>query len=225
VFLDDTIQSLHNGNINKKIIRPISYTSSLSKDTFLTYANPTYGIKIQYPYNWIIEGTNYLQGKGGVQIAAFYLSNISEGLPFIRVGIDNLTKEFPKYRGQVSIFDYLKKALEGKDSTGFPGFRLIESNVTTTTTTNSNDTLAANHITYRIMWTYIHPTFGIRKSIEVGTVIGNKGYFIDYTANTAKFSNHLQIVKRMISSFGIIENNNSSKSSRKLQANAQMQEF
>jgi hypothetical protein len=191
----------------------------LSKDTFLTYTNPTYGIKIEYPYSWIIDDTSYPEGKGGVQIAAFYLPNASEGVPFIRVGIDNLTKEFPERQGKVDIFDYLKKALEGKNSKGFPGFKLIEYNLTTTT---GNSTLAGNHLTYKIIWTYTHPIYGIRKSIEVGTVICDKGYFIDYTSNISKFSNYLQIVKKVISSLDIIHNN---KSSHQLQVNEQIQQI
>jgi hypothetical protein len=211
------IHPLQDDNINKAIMR-VSYIS-LSKDTFLTYTNPTYGIKIEYPYSWIIDDSSYPQGKGGVQIAAFYLPNASKGLPIIRIGIDNLTKEFPERQGKVDIFDYLKKALEGKNSKGFPGFKLIEYNLTTTT---SNSTLAGNHLTYKIIWTYTHPTYGIRKSIEVGTVIGNKGYFIDYTSNISKFSNYLQVVQKVISSLDIINNN---KSSHQLQVNEQMQQI
>ena len=148
------------------------------------------------------------------------MPNASKGLPIIRIGIDNLTKEFPERQGKVDIFDYLKKALEGKNSKGFPGFKLIEYNLTTTTAGNS--TLADNHLMYRIIWTYTHPTYGIRKSIEVGTVIGNKGYFIDYTSNISKFSNYLQVVKKVISSLDIINNN---KSSHQLQVNEQMQQI
>ncbi|HET7283739.1 MAG TPA: hypothetical protein VFI70_03570 [Nitrososphaeraceae archaeon] len=217
VFIDDAIQISHNGaNINKTIM-PFNYIS-LSKDLFLRYTNPTYGIKIEYPYNWVIDDTNYPEGKGGVQVAAFYLPNEIDGIPFIRVGIDNLTKEFPERQGSVGIFDYLNKALESKNSKGFPGFKLIESNLITIT---SNNTLAGNHLTYRIMWTYTHPTYGIRKSIEVGTVIGNKGYFIDYTSNISKFSNYLQIVKKVISSLDIINN----KSNHQLQVNKQIQQI
>jgi hypothetical protein len=214
----DTVQALQKGDTNTALVYlnladqklgillaniPNAYIT-IPRNTFLSYTNPRYGIKIQYPYNWIIEGTSYPAGKGGVQIAAFYLSlNVSEDLPFIRVGLDNLTKEFPRrLGGEVSTFDYLKKALEGKNSTGFPGFRLIESNVTTTNTSNS--TLAGNHLTYSIIWTYTHPVYGIRKSIEIGTVIGNKGYFIDYTAAEPKFANHLPIIQKMINSFMII---------------------
>lgn len=218
VLTGGAIDALQEDNINKTIMR-VSYIS-LSKDTFLTYINPRYGIKIQYPYSWFIDDSSYLQGKGGVQIAAFYLPNASKGLPIIRIGIDNLTKEFPERQGKVDTFHYLKKALEGKNSKGFPGFKLIEYNLTTTTTGNS--TLAGNHLIYRIIWTYTHPTYGIRKSIEVGTVIDNKGYFIDYTSNISKFSNYLQIVKKIISSLDIIHNN---KSSHQLQVSEQMQQI
>lgn len=49
---------------------------ALLKDTFFTYRNPTYEIKIQYPCDWTIDDTSYPAGKVGVQIAAFYLPNI-----------------------------------------------------------------------------------------------------------------------------------------------------
>jgi hypothetical protein len=55
------------------------------------------------------------------------------------------------------------------------------------------------------VWTYTHPTYGIRKSIEIATIIGSKGYFVDYTAAVAKFSNYLPIAEKMIESFEIIK--------------------
>lgn len=112
--------------------------------------------------------------------------------------------------------DYFKESLKNKNSTGFPGFNLIESS------TNINNTLAGNHA-YTITWTYIHPTYGIRKSVEIGTIIGNKGYFIDYTVNTAKFDNYFQMVQKMINSFWIIRNNSDSQQQHQQQVNGQMQ--
>jgi hypothetical protein len=47
--------------------------------------------------------------------------------------------------------------------------------------------------------------FGIlQKSIEIGTIIGGKGYFVDYTAAEGKFQNYLPVVQKMINSFEII---------------------
>jgi hypothetical protein len=60
-----------------------------------------------------------------------------------------------------------------KNSSAFPDFNLIEASAT------NNNTLAGLPA-YKIVWTYKHPTYGMRKLVEFGTVVnGNKGYFVD----------------------------------------------
>ena len=57
---------------------------------------------------------------------------------------------------------------------------------------------------YEIDWTYKHPTYGMRKLVEFGTVVnGNKGYFVDYAASVEKFSKYLSIAQVMKNSFKI----------------------
>jgi hypothetical protein len=56
-----------------------------------------------------------------------------------------------------------------------------------------------------VVWTYTHPTYGIRKSLEIATVVGGKGYFVDHTAAAAKFSDYLPTAQKMIESFEIIK--------------------
>jgi hypothetical protein len=185
LLVKDVIRSLENGDTNKAAVYlnladqqigrtllnipsllPPNATTNITAaaahiptGTFLTYTNPKYGIKIQYQYNWIVEGNDYPTGAGGIQIASFYLPDVINGLPFFRIGVDNVT----------------------------------------------NSSLAGNRA-YTVVWTYTHPTYGIRKSIEIATVIGGgKGYFVDYTAAAAKFSNYLPIVQKMIESFEIIK--------------------
>ena len=220
LVVKDVIQSLENGDTNKAAIylnladqqlgrtllnllqalqtnattNITAAAAHIPNGTFLTYTNSKYGIKIQYQYNWIVEGNDYPTGAGGIQIASFYLLDVSNGLPFFRIGVDNLTKEFPQLPA-VSINEYLNRSLDHKNSTGFPGFKLIKY--------NTNSSLAGNRA-YTVVWTYTHPTYGIRKSIEIATVIGGgKGYFVDYTAAVAKFSNYLPIAQKMIESFEI----------------------
>jgi hypothetical protein len=162
---------------------------------FSTYTNTKYGIKLQYPYNWVIEADDYATGaagQAGIQIASFYLPDVNDGLPFFRIGTDDLTKEFPNLQ-KVSINQYLHRSLAHKNSTGFPGFNLIESDT-------SNRRLADN-LAYTVVWTYIHPTYGMRKSIEIATILGSRGYFVDYTAATTNFSKFLPVAEKMIESF------------------------
>ena len=162
---------------------------------FSTYTNTKYGIKLQYPYNWVIEADDYATGaagQAGIQIASFYLPDVNNGLPFFRIGTDDLTKEFPNLQ-KVSINQYLHRSLAHKNSTGFPGFNLIESDT-------SNRRLADN-LAYTVVWTYTHPTYGMRKSIEIATILGSRGYFVDYTAATTDFSKFLPVAEKMIESF------------------------
>jgi hypothetical protein len=214
LLVKDVIQSLENGDINKALVylnladqqlgsillniistANITTAGPIPTGTFLTYTNSRYGIKIQYQYNWVVEANSYPTGAGGIQIASFYLPDVSDGLPFFRIGVDNISKEFPQLPA-VGINEYLKRSLDHKNSTGFPGFKLIEY--------NTNNSLAGNRA-YTVVWTYTHPTYGIRKSIEIATVIGSKGYFVDYTAAAEEFSTYLPIAQKMIESFGIIK--------------------
>jgi hypothetical protein len=218
LLVKDAIQSLENGDSKKaavylnladqqlgrtllsRLLPNANITDAIAADhvpngTFLTYTNPRYGIKMQYPHDWIVEGNDYPTGAGGIQIASFYLPDVNDGLPFFRIGVDNVTKEFPQLPA-VSINEYLNRSLDHKNSTGFPGFKLIKY--------NTNNSLAGNRA-YTVVWTYTHPTYGIRKSIEIATVIGGKGYFVDYTAAAAKFTNYLPIAQKMIGSFEIIK--------------------
>src|SRR5919199_616540 len=162
---------------------------------FSTYTNTKYGIKLQYPHNWVIEADDYATGAAGyagIQIASFYLPDVNNGLPFFRIGTDDLTKEFPNLQ-KVSINQYLDRSLANKNSTGFPGFNLIES--------DTSNRLLANSSAYTIVWTYTHPTYGMRKSIEIATILGSRGYFVDYTAADANFSKFLPVAEKMIKSF------------------------
>ena len=162
---------------------------------FSTYTNNKYGIKLQYPHNWVIEADDYATGAAGyagIQIASFYLPDVNNGLPFFRIGTDDLTKEFPNLQ-KVSINQYLDRSLAHKNSTGFPGFDLMES--------DTNNRRLADNLAYTIVWTYIHPTYGMRKSIEIATILGSKGYFVDYTVATTNFSKFLPVAEKMIESF------------------------
>jgi hypothetical protein len=98
----------------------------------------------------------------------------------------------------VSINDYFDRSLKNKkNSTGFPDFKLIETNI-------KNNTALGSRPAYTILWTYNHPTHGTRKSMEIGTIIGNRGYFVDYTAASLKFLDYLPIIQEMINSFEVI---------------------
>jgi hypothetical protein len=58
--------------------------------------------------------------------------------------------------------------------------------------------------TYEIVCTYKPPTYGIRKLMELGTIVhGSKGYFVDCAASIETFSKYLPIAQSMKDSFKI----------------------
>jgi hypothetical protein len=178
--------------------------STLATHSLLTYENQRYGIRVLYPYYWSIDGISYHTGKIGTQIVSFFLASASIDLPIISIGIDNLSQSLT--HRPVSISEYLNLSLSHKNSTGFPGFKLLEGNVSNQDTAFSdiknNSKPFGQSNTYTIVWTYTHPTYGLRKSIEFGTVTGgSKGFFIDYTSSATKFLKYLPVTRKMLASF------------------------
>ena len=193
--ISDVLSSINTKTITSNSNATRDNNKNNSYGFFSTYTNTKYGIKLQYPHNWVVEADDYATGAGGqagIQIASFYLPDVSSGLPFFRIGTDDVTKEFPNLH-KVSINQYLHRSLAHKNSTGFPGFNLIESD-------SANRRLAGN-LAYSIVWTYNHPTYGMRKSIEIATIMGSRAYFVDYTAATTNFSKYLPVAEKMIESF------------------------
>jgi hypothetical protein len=193
-------------NIENSINRTASTT--FPKEPFLEYKNEPYGLKVQYPHNWIIRiNNNYsLPSTSSYAhpqvIGSFYLPNSTEGLPFFYIGINsNLSKQFKQF--PFTLQQYLNKSLQSKkNSSAFPDFKLIEA--TAANQNNNNNNSLAGFPAYRIIWTYEHPTYGMRKLMEFGTVVhGSKGYFVDYAASLDKFSKYLPIFQSMKNSFKI----------------------
>ena len=110
--------------------------TAIPGDSFLTYTNQRYGITIQYPYNWSIDGTSHPAGKIGVQVASFFLPSGGNDLPIVSIGIDNLSKTFRHL--PVHLEEYLHLSLTFKNSTGFPSFKLIQSGVNNNTGNNNS---------------------------------------------------------------------------------------
>jgi len=185
-------------------LNEVTANSTLAKHSLASYANHRYGIRVLYPYYWSIDGTSYHTGRIGTQIVSFFLPSASIDLPIISIGMDNLSRSLT--HRHVSISEYLNLSLSNKNSTGFPGFKLLEGNVSNQNTTVNNNSYNSKPFgqsnMYTIVWTYAHPTYGLRKSIEFGTVIsGSKGFFIDYTSSATKFLKYLHVTRAILASF------------------------
>jgi hypothetical protein len=68
---------------------------------------------------------------------------------------------------------------------------------------NTNSSILAGKPTYTIIGTYDLHSFGLQKLMEVGTIIGNKAYSVQYIVDAPRYSDYLPIAQKMIGSLGI----------------------
>jgi len=94
------------------------------------------------------------------------------------------------------INDYLTRSIDGyqSDPQTFPNFQLISSDT---------NTVLACHSAHSLVGTYYDLDHGTQKVLETGTVIDDKGYYIQYIADEPKYSALLPTVQNMINSFEI----------------------
>ncbi|HEX7257202.1 MAG TPA: PsbP-related protein [Nitrososphaeraceae archaeon] len=160
---------------------------SSSSSSLLSYENPTYGITIQYPSNWMTS-TNQLPTYNS--IIGFYspLESLSDVLPV------EFALSITTYTNNISLDEYTKitrTALEQQ------GMEISESSATTLAgnpahkiTFSPGDQIAQNSpVEFKFM--------------QIFTIIGNKVYSLSYNAEASKFSTHLNTIQQMLDSVKI----------------------
>jgi hypothetical protein len=171
-------------------IKPLNVLTTTGK--FLTYQNSTYGIKIQYPSDWLYKESK--ASKNSVQtIVTFASPNIAtsgispdksvialtiavQGLPFHNLSLNTYTS--------LNV-DNLRQAE--------PGFHLLASNDTT---------LAGRNPAHKITYTFASGF----KTMAVYTIKGDKAFLLEYiTGSDTAYSSYLPIAQKMIDSFQIIK--------------------
>lgn len=158
-----------------------------SPSSLLSYENPTYGIKIQYPSNWMAS-TNQLPTYNS--IIGFYspLESLSDVLPV------EFALSITTYTNNISLDEYTKitrTALEQQ------GMEITESESTTLAgnpahkiTFSPGDQIAQNSpVEFKFM--------------QIFTTIGSKVYSLSYNAEASKFSTHLDTIQQMLNSLKI----------------------
>lgn len=151
---------------------------------FLTYESSNLGIKIQYPNSWKKDVKN--------DIVTFYPLKIvvdsDTQTTKLLISVDNDQKIDLKQYVDQTVSSYREECLD---------FDLIER--------NTNITLAG-YPAYNLVYTetisddYIHI-----KSLEVGTIVGDKAYYIIYEAETENYFDYLPQIQKIIDSFEIIK--------------------
>ncbi|HEY6885122.1 MAG TPA: hypothetical protein VI278_13895, partial [Nitrososphaeraceae archaeon] len=189
-----------------------SSSSSLTRNEFNTYVNPTFGFKLQYPSDWIEQRQNIYDNitSSDDTFADPMLVNFlpskslsSEGnLPTtLSITVNDWSfKQSPKY-----YFDFFNKTRNQKN--------LLASNVEII---SSNYTVIAGNPAFKFIFKYTsipEQTLHIAKEerIEQATTIlmNNRMYTINFASYSSQFYHYLPIVEKIINSFGPYVNYNS----------------
>jgi eukaryotic-like serine/threonine-protein kinase len=175
-----------------KMTNSTIFTTQKSKK-FLTYANSTYGIQIQYPSDWLYKEVN------STNIVTFIpeeaLLNQADNSPvFVAIGIEFLPfHNIPLDLYTTLAINHLRQ---------FQPFR-IESSINTT---------IANNPAHKLLY-----TAGGLKTMTLFTIKGDKTYIIKYAASPTKFPTYLTAAQEMINSFELISNSKPATSTMLLQ--------
>ena len=167
-----------------------SSTTATAIIDILTYQNSSYGIKIQYPANWTKDEGDFDPNDDVTDIVEFSSpsENTSDSEPeTLGISIEELTDEnrtLDEYANSL-ITDY-KKTLTG--------FNLVES--------DTNNSMLSGRPAYKLVYTDREDDTNY-KTMEIGTIIGDKVYYIEYIAEEERYTNYLPTIQMMINSFEI----------------------
>jgi eukaryotic-like serine/threonine-protein kinase len=167
-----------------------------NNNSFRTYENPAYGIQIQYPSTWIIYAGDMFSGDDAIDIVSFlgsvksdtkayapslYISIISPPSPDLNLNLNEYLTRITN--------DYKAKLKE---------FKVIESN------TNS---ILAGKPAYKLVFTDEEDEI-YYKTMDIGTIIGDKVYLLSYVTQREQYSDYLPTVQKMINSLKIMTTSN-----------------
>jgi eukaryotic-like serine/threonine-protein kinase len=171
--------------------------------SFRTYENPAYGIQIQYPSTWIIyaddvfSDNDYDDDDAAIDIVSFLgpvKSDTEAYAPSLYISIDNLSPADLN----LNMTEYLARITDDYDAR-LKDFKVIES--------NTNSSILASKPAYKLVFTDEEDEIHY-KTMEIGTIIGDKVYLLSYAAQEEQYSNYLPTVQKMIDSFKINTSNN-----------------
>ena len=173
-------------NTKTKESMPIQHSEPGASETtkkFLTYSNPSDGIKIKYPVDWVKEDllggiSYYFHPQNRDDTNSYY----AEGL-MITLGIFD--------DSQLTLEEYTKKTIDIYKSDN-PDWVIIDS---------SKATLAGSPA-HKFVVTYKDGDFNV-KSMFIWTIKNGKPYIIAYTAEQDKYVALLRTAQEMINSLKI----------------------
>jgi hypothetical protein len=153
-----------------------------STSGFLNYENPDFGIKIQYPSDWV-KNDRVDSGRLSTTIVSFGLT--SDGITSVDILQGNLGKE------GVSLQQLLNKWIHSYSK--LENFKILEAN------TESN---LGNHKAYVLRYTSGHSD-AVLEVRDITTIVGDKSYTVVYYAPKQDYFTYLPTVNKMVDSFEV----------------------
>ena len=149
----------------------------------MTYQNSSFGIRIQYPANWTKDEQDFDANDAATNIVAF----ISPLTSRFDIYPENLGISMERLTDQSITLDEYATSLITDYNKTLTDFNLIE--------LNTNITLGGgNNPAYRLIYTDREDNINY-KTMEIGTIIGDKVYYIEYIAEEKQYSNYLPTIQ------------------------------
>ena len=149
-------------------------TVAQTNSKFVTYDNPTFGVRIQYPSDWGRLDLSFLQHSADIDFYPLADTSLAKN---VKIQVNNLPSR------NMTLEEYTNSQINPLEE------RLLESNTTT----------LAGIPGYEIVFTSLQ---GL-KTMQVWTIKDDKAYIITYVAQEEDYEKDLQIAQKMIDSFEI----------------------
>jgi len=147
---------------------------------------------MQYPSNWLKGVGNSSTNNRYEFVAAFFSpleSSSDRYQECVQIVIDNsngLDANLAEY--MIEKIDLTRES--------YSDFDLLAS--------NTINVWFAGNPAYILLYKYSDPISGILKVMETGTIISGKGYYVQYFAESEKYSSYLPTLQTMFDSFTLI---------------------
>jgi serine/threonine-protein kinase len=153
-------------------------TAQTDEIYFVPYTNPTFGISIQYPADWGRLDLSFLQNDSAD--IDFYPLDDASGALSVRILVESL---LPSQK-DMTFDEYTNMKIDSTEG------QIIESNSSTLANLPAHEILFSN---------------SVLKTLQVWTLKDDRVFTITYEAGEEDFQNDLQVARRMMESFQIIE--------------------
>jgi hypothetical protein len=152
---------------------------------WLPYENATYGVRMLYPSDWIQEAGTQIDDR--FVVVSNFFSPEETDWAYVFIAIDNMP---------TNLESSLNDTINGySQEPSFRDFQILSISM-------NNFTLAGMHA-YTLEATYTDAELGPQQLLAVETIVGGKGYGIQYIASPQTYQQYFPIAERMIELFEI----------------------